>query len=202
MTGLRKKILIGLGAAGALAAVAVTLRLCLRPRGPSASLDSFSARAARRAYNGAPPVIPHRPLSGTCTDCHTVTGRDLPGLGIAPPNPHLDTAGIGAKARCQQCHVFQQTADLFAENSFVGLSHVLRKGDRLYPAAPPTIPHSLFMRESCNACHTGPAARQEIRCSHPERVRCTQCHAASSPGWSWQTGALLGTSSATGIPKE
>jgi cytochrome c-type protein NapB len=32
------------------------------------------------------------------------------------------------------------------------------------------------MRENCAACHTGPAAREEIRTSHPERTRCRQCH--------------------------
>ncbi len=42
--------------------------------------------------------------------------------------------------------------------------------------APPVIPHQLLMRENCAACHTGPAAREEIRCTHPERVRCAQCH--------------------------
>jgi cytochrome c-type protein NapB len=32
------------------------------------------------------------------------------------------------------------------------------------------------MRENCTACHDGPAAREEIRTPHPERVRCRQCH--------------------------
>jgi hypothetical protein len=32
------------------------------------------------------------------------------------------------------------------------------------------------MRENCAACHTGPAAREEIRTTHPERIRCRQCH--------------------------
>jgi cytochrome c-type protein NapB len=32
------------------------------------------------------------------------------------------------------------------------------------------------MRENCAACHAGPAAREEIRTSHPERTRCRQCH--------------------------
>ena len=32
------------------------------------------------------------------------------------------------------------------------------------------------MRENCLACHTGPAVRQEIATTHPERSRCRQCH--------------------------
>ena len=52
----------------------------------------------------------------------------------------------------------------------------LRHGLRLHDRAPPTIPHKTFMRENCVACHAGPAAREEIRTSHPERRRCRQCH--------------------------
>ena len=48
--------------------------------------------------------------------------------------------------------------------------------DPLNPLAPPVMPHSAFMRENCLACHSGPAAREEIRTPHPERPRCGQCH--------------------------
>jgi cytochrome c-type protein NapB len=63
-------------------------------------------------------------------------------------------------------------------NSFQGLEQGLRFGERLYPGAPPTIPHRLLMRENCGACHVGPGARAGIVTSHPERVRCRQCHVA------------------------
>jgi hypothetical protein len=53
----------------------------------------------------------------------------------------------------------------------------LCRGARLYPGAPPVLPHPLFMHETCLACHAGVAAREAIRCSHPERERCLQCHA-------------------------
>ena len=29
----------------------------------------------------------------------------------------------------------------------------------------------------CLARHAGPSARQEIRCTHPDRTNCLQCHA-------------------------
>jgi hypothetical protein len=32
------------------------------------------------------------------------------------------------------------------------------------------------MREDCAACHESVAGRPEIRCTHPERVNCRQCH--------------------------
>ncbi len=137
---------------------------------------SLSARAARRAYTGAPPIVPHPPLSGTCISCHTVTGREVPTRGMAPANPHSDTPGMSEKARCKQCHVFRQTEEQFQESEFVPLKLDGRQGDRAHVGAPPTVPHPFFMREDCQACHAGPAARPEIVCKHASRQRCVQCH--------------------------
>jgi nitrate reductase NapA len=75
---------------------------------------------------------------------------------------------------CTSCHS-RTVTDLFAESHFRGLRQDLQRGSR-YPGAPPIIPHGIFMRESCAACHGGLAAREEIRCTHPERARCQQCH--------------------------
>ncbi len=140
--------------------------------------SSATERAQRRAYNGAPPVIPHEPFGAACVACHTGTGVEVPGIGFSPPSPHGETPGMTHMSRCQQCHVFQDyTAIPFTESVFEGLEQDLRQGDRLYPGAPPVIPHRVFMRESCLSCHSGPQAREEIRTSHPERTRCLQCHA-------------------------
>ena len=133
-------------------------------------------RAGRRAYDGAPPVIPHEDFGIECLGCHTQEGMEVEEVGFAPPMPHETTAGLSAVSRCRQCHVFAQTDAIFVAGSFVGLRQDLRQRGRLDENAPPTIPHRTFMRENCAACHTGPAAREEIRTSHPERVRCRQCH--------------------------
>jgi len=138
-------------------------------------------RAERRLYDGAPPVIPHQPMGAACVTCHNEAGMNVPGLGFAPPSPHGETLGMknqaaGGLARCQQCHVFQQIETPWVPSTFVGLRQDLRRGSRLYDGAPPVIPHKTFMRENCLACHSGPAAREEIRTSHPERTRCLQCH--------------------------
>lgn len=135
-----------------------------------------TVRAARRAYAGAPPVIPHPRQSGRCTNCHGAEARPFPGLGIAPPNPHRATPGLSDESRCGQCHVFRQTDDEFRSTAFAGLARASPHGDRLYPHAPPRIPHRLFMHEDCRSCHSGTAIRAEIRCTHPERARCVQCH--------------------------
>jgi cytochrome c-type protein NapB len=145
---------------------------------PPATLTSSAVRAERRLYDGAPPIIPHPPLNITCTQCHTDTGMQTLPLGFAPANPHVITKGLGGLSNCQQCHAFrsEETALLNEPNDFVGLQQTFRKADRSYAGAPPVIPHREFMRENCTSCHSGPAARLEIRCTHADRANCRQCH--------------------------
>lgn len=138
--------------------------------------SSASVRAARRAYDGAPPVIPHAPMGAACISCHNQRGIEVGDLGFAPPTPHARTAGLSSTSRCRQCHVFRVTAEVFRENDFVGIRQDLRRGTRQHPLAPPRMAHSPFMRENCVACHSGKAAREQIRTPHPERDRCRQCH--------------------------
>ena len=146
------------------------------PDKPGAVKMTASVRAQRRAYDGAPPVIPHQNFGMSCTQCHTERGMAVPDVGFAPPSPHEQTAGLSAMSNCKQCHVFATTSEEFVENDFVGLAQDMRSGRRLNDYAPPVLPHRVFMRENCAACHTGPAAREDIRCTHPERTRCQQCH--------------------------
>ena len=138
------------------------------------------ARAKRRAYDGAPPTIPHQEMGADCTSCHNERGMEVEGLGFSPAMPHERTLGLSASSRCRQCHVYVTTTELFRESLFMGFAQDLRHGDRFYQGAPPVIPHPLQLRENCIACHSGPAAREEIRTSHPERPRCLQCHAQSN----------------------
>jgi cytochrome c-type protein NapB len=138
--------------------------------------SAAAVRAARRAYDGAPPTVPHDNFGMSCEACHDAQGQSVPGVGFAPASPHEGTAKAGATARCRQCHVFVTDERLFVANEFVGLEQDLRPGGRATPGAPPTIPHRILMRENCAACHAGPGAREEIRTSHPERWRCRQCH--------------------------
>lgn len=147
--------------------------------GPGSSVKPSGwsqVRAERRAYDGAPPVIPHMQMGANCASCHSQTGIQFGEMGFAPPMPHATDGGKGSFARCEQCHVYVEESGLFVENVFQPLRQDLRKGRRATPLAPPTMPHPVFMRENCAACHTGPAAREEIKCPHPERIRCGQCH--------------------------
>ena len=152
------------------------------------SKSPASVRAQRRLYDGAPPVIPHLPFGAACTSCHGTGGVEVPGVGYSPPSPHAETTGLGPLARCEQCHVFRRTQEELVANAFAGLRQDLRPGDRSHALAPPTLPHAVFLRENCRACHTGPAAREEIRCTHPERIRCLQCHVPVTSAGSFERG--------------
>jgi hypothetical protein len=165
-------------------------RVVAVPMHPGAQKGTADVRAARRAYDGAPAVIPHRAFGAACTSCHTAAGMAVADVGFAPPAPHLATRGLQAEARCELCHVYRRSDGVWRASRFEGLAQDLRQGRRLTATAPPVMPHAAFMRENCLACHGGPAAREEIRTSHPERVRCRQCHVERQTGASFASAAL------------
>jgi cytochrome c-type protein NapB len=140
---------------------------------------TLARRAARRAYNGAPPVIPH-PVDAndvsTCYACHG-EGLNIDGV-IAPKISHQ------RYTNCTQCHAQAATPapgnmpDFAVANTFTGLASPGR-GARAYPGAPPQIPHHTSMREDCMSCH-GVLGMQGLRSTHPWRANCTQCHTPSA----------------------
>lgn len=138
--------------------------------------QSLLQRSQERAYDGAPPVIPHvveQRSSDACRSCHKV-GVQI-GEVMAGRIPHFEMT------ECQQCHVaaspLEQTVVL-TTSLFEG-SRAPAEGDRAWPGAPPVIPHATWMRDNCLACH-GPTGRAGLQTTHPERVNCTQCHAPSA----------------------
>ncbi len=140
---------------------------------PQAKLASLAQRAERRAFNGAPPIIPHSidQLSvSNCLACHDQGLRIAENVAHMPPHR--------AFTNCTQCHVEQSEGSPLSPNSFQGLP-APQAGQRAWMGAPPTIPHSLAMRSNCLSCHgrTGPPG---MRTSHPERTSCLQCHAPSA----------------------
>ncbi|MCB1129512.1 MAG: hypothetical protein KDN05_00185 [Verrucomicrobiae bacterium] len=136
-------------------------------------------RSGRRAFDGAPPTVPHeidQLSSASCMVCH---GTDA-SMVIAGRRP----AAISHPyyTSCTQCHVpadgLRRLTDeerLIVDSSFMGLE-TPGPGNRAYPGAPPTVPHPLFMRQNCMSCH-GPTRPNAIRSSHPDRQNCLQCHA-------------------------
>lgn len=137
----------------------------------------LQARASRRAFDGAPPTVPHpidQDSAASCIACH---GEGLSIRGVSAPKISHEFM-----ANCLQCHVEQQAHALEPEpavaTSFEGLAAPGR-GSRAWPGAPPTIPHATFMREDCASCH-GARGASPLRTSHPWQVSCTQCHAPSA----------------------
>lgn len=139
-------------------------------------------RATRRAYDGAPPRIPHAIAQMTrpdCLGCHEqglrVAGHVAPAMSHEPfPN-------------CAQCHVVDLApmpggaAGLESDppwaTTFTGLD-APERGPRVWDEAPPVIPHPTRMRERCTSCHG--VLAEGLATSHPWRQSCTQCHAPSA----------------------
>jgi cytochrome c-type protein NapB len=143
--------------------------------------EALAARAARRAFDGAPPVIPH-PIDElgfpNCLACHgagAVVGRHGEQR-VATQRSHEPYAS------CTQCHAPTERAGSagaeLAANGFVGRRSPVR-GSRAWPGAPPTIPHSTWMRSECTSCH-GPAGLSPLRSPHLDRRSCTQCHVSEA----------------------
>lgn len=145
---------------------------------------AVARRASLRAYDGAPPVVPHAIdtlSSASCVSCHG-EGANLVISGTRPAE--ISHPWI---TNCTSCHVpadglrqFTATATsrLTVDNAFAGKQSA-GHGPRAYQGAPPVTPHPVWMRQNCMACH-GPGREQAIRSSHPDRANCLQCHAPDS----------------------
>lgn len=141
--------------------------------------EALADRAKVRAYDSAPPVIPHgidQMKTAQCLACHSqgiIIGERI---ASKVSHPHF--------TNCTQCHVELNRTQtpwattLVAENAFEGITRA-GPGARAWPGAPPTIPHSTWMRQDCTSCH-GTIARVGIRSTHPWLTNCTQCHAPSA----------------------
>jgi cytochrome c-type protein NapB len=151
----------------------------MAPQTPEARAAALARRAGRRAFDGAPPAVPHavdQIAVPACVACH---GGGVTVAGIAAPvmsHPPHDS--------CLQCHVTAAdprpgaVTPAAPDSSFVGLA-APGGGERAWDGAPPTIPHPTWMRERCDSCH-GTRGLHGVRSTHPWRQVCTQCHAPSA----------------------
>jgi cytochrome c-type protein NapB len=140
---------------------------------------ALEARSSHRAYEGAPPTIPHaidQQALPACLACHAqglvIAGKTAPRMSHA------------VHASCTQCHAVEADPRPLQEpvpvlpNTFAGLKSWGR-GERAWPGAPPTMPHPTLMRTECTSCH-GVGGRQGLRSTHPYRQSCNQCHPPSA----------------------
>jgi len=125
-------------------------------------------RQGARLTAYSPPRIPHEIYEDPCLECHLTNETD------APMMPHKNIIN------CRQCHVPQADVPLFRENSFKGVPEA-RKLPSAYKGSPPAIPHPVFMREKCLACHGIDSRPDVVNTTHPERINCRQCHVPGAP---------------------
>lgn len=153
------------------------------PRPSEAEAEQIAfRRTARRAYAGAPPVVPHpidQQQSASCLACHGRPTRV--GTVDVPQMSHA------MHSQCIQCHAPaggpgstfvrapSDRASPVLANGFTGATGLTR-GSRAHAEAPPTIPHTTAMRQNCVSCH-GPGGSSAIKTTHPQRQNCVQCHA-------------------------
>jgi cytochrome c-type protein NapB len=156
----------------------------LDPVGPQTDADTAQAlasRASRRAYDGAPPTIPHavaEQAAPACLSCHQAgahfAGRAAPAMSHEPFQS------------CVQCHAPTRAESTSTQgpppfvspgSDFEGRSP--ERGARAWVGAPPTIPHAEQMRSRCESCH-GVFGKLGMRSTHPWRQNCRQCHAPSA----------------------
>lgn len=166
---------------------------------PELRAAAIARRASRRAFSGAPPVIPHPVDANDVTSCYQCHGEGkVIDSVIAPKISHP------RYTNCTQCHAPVMAGApgksdaLVVENSFKGVI-TSGKGTRAYLGAPPTVPHPTLMRENCMACH-GLLGTTGLRTPHPWRVNCLQCHTPDAaleqqkagdqtpPPWAGETG--------------
>ncbi|MFO0935860.1 MAG: hypothetical protein U0798_04995 [Gemmataceae bacterium] len=139
---------------------------------------ALADRMRNRAYDGAPPTIPHvvsERSVAACLVCHQE--------GLKVGDRVASRMSHALLTNCTQCHVESVHVDSPFRNDTVETNFLgqLRSGpgQRASAGAPPSIPHRTFMRENCASCH-GLLTRAGIRTTHPWLTNCTQCHAPSA----------------------
>ena len=147
---------------------------------PEFRAAAVAQRQTRRAFDGAPPVVPHpitQDSSAACLACHA--------SGLAVKDRTASKVSHAHFSNCTQCHVPAGGPQIpvgdtglrepLSGNTFAGFA-AFGPGKRAWPGAPPTIPHATLMRSDCLSCH-GPTGLYGLRTPHVERLLCTQCHA-------------------------
>lgn len=165
--------------ANAFDALAAAIPSRTDPVAPADRDEAIAARAERRAYDGAPPTIPHtveQRAVPTCLVCHEHGARIGDRVARAMSHPLYSS--------CVQCHVVASDprpvprVERAVPNDFVGLA-ASGPGPKAWQGAPPQMPHGTAMRDRCISCH-GPAGPAGLHTTHPERDNCLQCHTAAA----------------------
>lgn len=147
-------------------------------RTPEMTRVALADRSRWRAFDGAPPVVPHpitQQSAASCLACHGEGVKVGDRIATKVSHPHFTS--------CTQCHVESisgnpATDEPLTSNEFAGRERS-GPGLRAMTGSPPTIPHTTWLRQDCLSCH-GLIARPGLRTTHPWQSNCMQCHAPSA----------------------
>jgi cytochrome c-type protein NapB len=174
------ELLSWVGALVIVGLLALWIKVAVPPPAEAHTRPDQVALKGNRAYDGAPPIIPHQVEElgrNDCMSCHGAGDARLNGTpATITPHPELEN--------CRQCHVTQNDPGLFATSGFDPTPYPL--GAQAHALAPLQIPHPLTMRENCLGCHGDPAKPEVLLTTHPERENCQQCHVPAHEGWPGQ----------------
>ncbi|MBS3993674.1 MAG: nitrate reductase cytochrome c-type subunit [Bacteroidetes bacterium] len=131
---------------------------------------------SNRAYEGAPPTVPHE-VEGTqiggkaCLKCHETGGYVDKFKANAPIVPHPNFEN------CIQCHVPVNTKNEFKDSNWELVTNKSSSEitNQALLTSPPVIPHTITKTDDCLSCHSGLGIKK-VRVTHPERTNCRQCH--------------------------
>jgi len=148
------------------------------PQSSAERMAVLAKRAENRAYDGAPPTIPHAVRADSAFECLACHERGAVIVGKRAPAMSHER-----RDNCTQCHAPASGLTVpslppLSANSFEGAS-AASSGARAWSGAPPVIPHSTKMRSVCGSCH-GVSGALGMRSTHPWRESCTQCHVPSA----------------------
>lgn len=142
-------------------------------------------RASRRAYEGAPPVVPHavdQRHGASCLACHgqptVIGGLSVAQISHSPYQNCLQCHAAGAGPTPDWASPPRAASLTPSDNGFAG-AMPRTAGSRAYEGAPPVIAHPVWMRENCMSCH-GAGGSSAIKPDHGGRQSCLQCHATDS----------------------
>jgi len=147
-------------------------------------------RSILRAYDGAPPQVPHSTTQtaySKCLICHekgfTLKDEQSEGINdrvVGPIVPHPNWVN------CVQCHVPQNTEKKFVKSTFepYRITRIKPKPDPSVDPAensgpPPQMPHAMQNRENCKVCHASSTGSLAIKSPHGDRDGCQYCHMES-----------------------
>jgi len=139
-------------------------------------------RESLRAYEGAPPVIPHsinRTTSDYCLVCHEKgVIFEAEAVVMNQKNAQAKITPHPQWVNCIQCHGLRIDDSKFRKNKFMPyrITSTPFTKTKDNEGTPPAMPHMLQNHDNCIVCHLSKTAYATIIPEHGETEGCPLCH--------------------------